>query len=449
MKNMKKSTSMLLGAALAASVIQGCGKSDATKDYKNLNLVAPYSDNGSTQKFFDKVMNISLVTDDTKKIPVFLEGEANEIKLTLKRLDPAITAAAMSIDGAGPDGSALTQSKTEPDIYIFSWTPRTGYIGAGPVQATTVNFVAHVVSGPSVMANFVSHFSLPIIVEHTQVRPKVISIDIPQVINEGVDQQVLIRVQDAAHSGVNQPDLRIVSYQGERNIENHKFDWASKLTPNQPLVSGPDKDGVFTYSYMMNLKGQTLPVPPSEYNEKKPDKNASIVNLCFTAIATSKISNLNGSKDQCTRVQFATQPPVAYFDGDPDGVIGSNSAIAGEAFTMNFEVKTPNGRGNIQNPHVTFVSFASDPSGKPKVEEIDKTSKAVVASGGPASADRLYKISWTPSCKATGSYNVKIHLANSLDGVPKTADLTRKIMISSKSSSCDAAPATPAKTAKQ
>lgn len=447
MKNMTKSTSMVLGLIFAGNVLQGCGKSDAAKDYKDLNLVAPYSDNSSAQKFYEKVMSISLV--DVDNTPVFLEGETNEVKLILKPLDPAITSAILSIDGAQPEGSSLIQSKTEPTIYTFRWTPKTGYIGAGTVVTTDVNFVAHVVTGPTVMKNFTAHYKVAIVVEHTQVGPKVVSIDIPQVSNEGVDQVVLVKVQDAAHDSVNQPDVKIFSYQGERNIENHKFDWANKVSPNQPFVSGPDKDGVFTFSYTMNLKGQTLPTPPSEANPKKSDTNASIVNLCLTAVVKSKISNLEGTLDQCTRVQFASQPPVAYFEGDPDNTIGSIDAIAGAPFMTSFEVKTPNGRGDIQAPQLSFLNFASDPSGKPKVEEIDKATKALVAIGGPASSDRVYKISWTPSCKATGSYVVRVHLANSLDGSRKTADLSRKINIISKSSSCDAAPTAPAQPVKK
>ncbi len=447
-----KNYSVVASLILAAILSQACGKSDATKDFKDLKLVPLHQANENQQVIFDKVMNISQVSDEgTSKTPIFLEGEANEVKLSLNILDPAISEAQMSFDGATqPEGSSLTKSTSDKNTYIFRWTPPTGFVGVGTVQNANVSFIARVITGPAIIANFVSRFNLQVLVEHTQIRPKVLGVEIPQVINEGVDQIVKIKVQDAAHSGMNQPDLAVVSYKGARNDENHKFDWAGKMTPNQPLVSGPDKDGVFTYSYTMNLKDQTLPLPPVESNITKADSNASVVNLCFSSIATSRISNLQSAVvDQCTRVQFAVQPPVAYFDGDPDGNIGIHNAIAGEAFTLDFKVKTPNGRGDIQAPQITFVSFASDPTGKPKFDEIanPKDPKASVVSGQVA-PERFYKISWTPSCKATGSYVMKFHLVNVLDGQRKYAEISRKVNIASKSSSCEQPLAKPDSTKK-
>ncbi len=441
----KNSAFKVSGLILAIALIQGCGKSDATKDFKDLKLVPLHPANENQQLLFDKVMNISQVSEDgVAKTPIFLEGEANEVKLSLNVLDPGITAAVMSFDaGTQPDGSSLTKTQDDANTYVFRWTPPVGFIGAGTVQTANVTLIARVVSGPALIANFVARYNLQILVEHTQVRPKIVGIEIPQVINEGIDQIVKIKVQDAAHSSVHQPSLEVVSYKGARNDENHKFNWSNKMTPNQPLVSGPDKDGVYTYSYTMNLKDQVLPKPPSEHNITKPDANASIVNLCFSAIATSQVSNLQSApENQCTRVQFSAQPPVAYFDGDLDGVIGSNSAIAGQAFEVNFEVKTPNAKGDIQFPQVTFMSFASEQNGKPRIEEIanPKDSKSSIVAGQPATS-RFYKMSWTPSCHATGSYMMKLHMVTSLDGQRKSTDLVRKVLIASKSEACVSAAA--------
>ncbi len=453
LKARPKTKTLLFGALLAASFIQACGKTDATKDYKDLKLVPLHSANQNNQVIFDKVMSISQLSEDgVAKTPIFLEGEANEVKLSLKISDPAITEAALSFEWDQPKSSTLTKSKEgkskeDENTYVFRWTPPVGFVGAGTVQTANVSFVAHVVTGPAIIANFVAHFNLQILVLHTQLRPRVIGIEIPQVINEGVDQTVKIKVLDAAHSSANEPSLEVISYKGARNDENHKFNWADKMSPNQPLVSGPDKDGVFTFSYTMKLNAQALPVPPSEHNPAKADPNPSIVNLCFSTIAKSKISGLESAAvDQCTRVQFAAQPPVVYFDGDPNGTIGSNSAIAGEAFSLNFEVKTPNQRGDIQAPQVSFLNFSSDPIGKPKIEEIanPKDTKATIVAGQAAS-NRFYKMSWTPSCKATGSYIMKFHLVTNFDGQKRSADLTRKLLIAAKSSSCDAMAIKPAK----
>ncbi len=441
MKNLSKNSGFVFSLLVASSFIQSCGKSDAMKDYKSIPLEQVHKNDASNQKIMTDFMTISLVTPDDKiSVPTFLEGQANEAKLKLDILDDSVTGEIV-FDGDAPAGSVLKASPTEPKVYIFSWTPKTGFIGSAPVQTVTVNFIGHVLTGPSYMANVVTRLSLPINVEHTQAKPKIVSVDLPQVINEGVDQTVQIRVQDTALSQVNQPDVEITHYQGTRNDENHKFDWGGNLTPNQPLVSGPDKNGVFTFSYTMKMKGQTLPLPPVEGSTKKADTNASIVNLCFTEVVRSKISNVVVTQDECTRVQFVNQPPVAYVEGDPDGVIGASTAVAGEQLTMFFEVKTPNGRGDIQPPKGSFAKFPSDSKNqdaKPKIVEVDKTSKAPVAANGPASADRFYKMTWIPSCSTTGSYNLNVYLENSLGGSKKHAELSRKINISSKSRSCDA-----------
>ncbi len=444
-KNIEDALKLTVSSFLALSLLQACGKSDATKDYQDLKLVHLSADKAKNQELLTQVFSISVVSDGAvEKIPDFFEGEANEFKIKLNIADPEITLADLSIDqSTKPDGSTLTKTKEDPNTYVFRWTPPVGYINPGASRTADVSFVAHVINGPAIIQNFIAVKDVKILVQKSQTLPKVLGFEIPESIDEGQDQLVKIKVQDMAHSQVNQPDLNIVSYKGAQNNENHKFDWAANVTPDQPLIEGPDKDGVFKYRFILHTKNIKLPTPPSEFNPKKADANASIVNLCFSAIAKSKVSGLEAKEpsDICTRVRFAAQPPVVYFDGDPDGNNPSTDVVAGAAMSLGFEVKTQNSRGNIEATKAAFPNFKSTKDGKPKIEEIANP-KDASAKISDVSSDRFYKMTWTPDCKASGAYVLNLKMTSNVDGQKKSLTVTRKLNIISKSEVCNV-PQTP------
>jgi hypothetical protein len=431
-----------LAGLLTLGLLSSCGKSDATKDYQDLKLVPISADSAKDQEIKNKFFNIESVPSQNLS-----EGDVNEFKIKLNILDSEIKVATLSIDSASqPVGSTLEKTKEDANTYIFRWTPPVGFIKPFDHKDLQVKFIAHVVSGPAAMSNFFTSSVVSLTVRPTKSIPKIVLVDVPEVTDEGQDIAVKIKVLDKAHGQANQPDVNVVAYKGANNVENHKFDWHSNVLPDQPLVDGPDKDGVFTFHFMLHTKNLVLPNPPNEYNPKKADANASIVNLCFTTEVKSKVSLSDAAtEDQCTRVRFAAQPPVVYFEGDPTNEIGSTDVIAGAEMNLSFEVKTPNGRGDIQAPRASYGNFASAVNGTPKIEQVvnakDATSKI-----GEVGSDKFYKMTWTPSCKASGAYLLKMRLSNKFEGQQKTFDVVRKLNIITKSESCTAAPLPAAKS---
>jgi hypothetical protein len=432
LQNLKPTFAGTLAGLLAFGLLSSCGKSDATKDYQDLKLVPVSAESAKEQEIKNKFFNI-----EASLAQNLSEGDVNEFKVKLNILDPEIKVASLSIDPATqPTGSTLEKTKEDPNSYVFRWTPPVGFIKPFDHKDVQVKFIARVVSGPSFINNFFTSSTVNLSVRPTKSVPKIVLVDVPEIVDEGQNIDVKIKVLDKAHGQANQPDVNIIAYKGASNIEDHKFDWHSNVLPDQPLVSGPDKDGAFIFHYVLNTKNLTLPFAPSEYNPKKPDSNASIVNLCFTTEVKSKVSfSVATVEDKCTRVRYAAQPPVVYFEGDPTGEIASTDIVAGAAMNLNFEVKTPNGRGDIQAPRASYVNFTSSKDGTPKIEQVVNPKDAASKIGEPAS-DKFFKLTWTPSCKAAGTYLLKMRLTNKFEGQQKTMDVVRKLNIMSKSEAC-------------
>jgi hypothetical protein len=417
-----------------ALLIAGCGKSNATKDFSNLKLGPVHNGTVAAQAASSPLLRISFPTGDGSESSIanFNEGDEGVVKIKVEKLDK-LTDVTLVMN------SVLPGYKLNPDgdgVWSLIWTPVKGTIP--PERRNLIiplDFVAYAITDDDAKMPISSlHRTLDLVVDKGGSAPKILSVSIPEKVDQDETAIITVIAKDPTHGGAEKPTVKADDYNEKLspNGEDPRFNGRKFLSQETEGVA--NGNGSFAYKFAFNTQGSEI------YHN--PDKSQPGVLYCFNLSVISSALIPSSPSTYCTRILYKTQPAYAIFKTDPNGQNLPIEIAVGVKNTIEFTASTASGFGNLSVKSTDkYAKFPSE-KGLGPVLECKPTGV-----NGDASVQSC-TVTWTPSCKAGKKpAQLNFELINTYVGKPIHQPAQRKLVYSQTEVNCPTAAAAVEKAA--